>query len=311
LSGIDNRPEPPTPIPAPETVPPSAAAAHASVKPSAAGLSLRQRHALGAVTAELGAVGRADQPAVALRDYEPGCVCLGIAGPVGRGRAERLQTLLGDLRTRARRELLITVAGLGPWHPQLSRVLAHARIQLLVDGARVDFHDLPGPLAAELGSVAPTAFQVEDDENTTGPYCAWRPSPAGPAAASNRPSAPLPRDRPSTAPAGPSVPDTTPADRGRDGTDRIWPNPRTAAPRPAPSPMLEMLASVLADLTYPARPWQIVVVAETYGADAHTMARLRRLPAATYPSLGHVAHAYTRATTQHGDPDHEAIAGVP
>jgi hypothetical protein len=309
--GIDTRPESPTstPIPAPDRVPPSAAPALPSVRPSAADLSQRRRHALGEVTAELAAVGRADQPAVALRDYGPGCVCLGIAGPVGRARAERLQTLLGELRPRARRELIITVGGLGPWHPQLARVLAHARIQLLVDGAQVDLHNLPGPLAAQLGSAGPTTFQIEDGKHTTGPHCPQRPSPSGPTEASNRPNASLSRPRPSTARTGPPDPGTTPTDPGCGGTDRVRPTPRPGVPQPAPPAVLEMLARVLADLTCPARPWQIVAVAETYGADAHTMTRLHRLPAATYPSLGHIAHAYTSAHAQHGDPTRKPSPG--
>jgi hypothetical protein len=58
--------------------------------------------------------------------------------------------------------------------------------------------------------------------------------------------------------------------------------------------VLEMLASVLADLSYPAQPWQIVVAAESYGADARTVTGLHRLPVATYLSLRHIAHAYTQ-----------------
>ena len=58
--------------------------------------------------------------------------------------------------------------------------------------------------------------------------------------------------------------------------------------------VLEMLTSVLSGLTFPARPWQIIVAAESYGADARTMTRLHQLPAMSYPSLQHVAHAYSR-----------------
>jgi len=58
--------------------------------------------------------------------------------------------------------------------------------------------------------------------------------------------------------------------------------------------VLEMLASVLSGLTFPARPWQIIAAAESYGADARTMTRLHQLPAMSYPSLQHVAHAYSR-----------------
>jgi hypothetical protein len=254
MSGIDTRPGSPTPLPPPDQLVPSAVRAVPLISPPATGLSPSQRQALGEVTAELAAPGRADQPAVALRDYGPGCVCLGIAGPVGRSRAKRLQTLLRELRTRAYRELIITVAGLGPWHPQLTRVLAHARIQHLVDGARVDLHNLPGPLAAELGSAGPTTFQIEDSKHTTAPHHPQRPSRAEPTSASNRPNAPLSRDRPSPAPTGPPVPDITPPGRGRDSTDRYGPRTRTAAPRTALLAVLETLTRVLADLTYPPTP---------------------------------------------------------
>lgn len=58
----------------------------------------------------------------------------------------------------------------------------------------------------------------------------------------------------------------------------------------------ELLHGVLADLDYPAQAWQIVMAAEYYGADAHTVARLRRLPSVSYPSFDHVVHAYVHAT---------------
>jgi hypothetical protein len=125
-------------------------------------MSVPRQHALREVAAELDPARRADQPAVALREYGPGCVCLGITGPVERAKAERLQTLLRELRLRGRRELVITLAGLGPWHPQLARVLAHARIQHLVDGGHVELRDVPDSLAAELGPAGPTTFLVQD-----------------------------------------------------------------------------------------------------------------------------------------------------
>lgn len=86
--------------------------------------------------------------------------------------------------------------------------------------------------------------------------------------------------------------------RAPEGAHRSHLAPPIASPQPARPMVLEMLASVLADLTYPAQPWQIVVTAESYGADARTVTRLYRLPAATYLSLGHIAHAYIKA----GDP---------
>ena len=133
-----------------------------SVSPAAVNMSRSRRHALREVAAELDPARRAGQPAVALRDYGPGCVCLGITGPVERAVTERLQTLLRELRVRGRQELVITLAGVGPWHPQLARVLAHARIQHLVDGAHVELYDIPDSLAAELGPAGPTKFLVED-----------------------------------------------------------------------------------------------------------------------------------------------------
>ena len=101
---------------------------------------------------------RPDQPAIALRDYGPGCLGVGIAGPIDRAAAERLQMQLGELRPRGRHELLLTLAGLGPWHPQLARVLAHVRIQHLVDGADVELLDVPDALAVELGPARRTTF---------------------------------------------------------------------------------------------------------------------------------------------------------
>ena len=173
-----------------------------SVSSWAAGPSQRRGWALGEIAAELGpARRRADQPAVAVRDYGPGCVCLGIAGPVDRAMAERLQALLRGLRGRAHRELVITLAGLGPWHPQLARVLAHARIQHLVDGAHVELHDIPESLAAELGPAGPTTYQVQDASPPTRstPVHPSTTTPARPAAA-RPPSGPAPYPHPITPP---------------------------------------------------------------------------------------------------------------
>ena len=139
------------------------------MSPWAAGLSQRRMRALEEVNAELGPDHRRpDEPAVALRNYGPGCLCLAIAGPIDQAIAERLQMQLGELRGQGRHELLITLAGLGPWHPQLARVLARARIQHLVDGADVEFLDVPDALAAELGPARRTTFLgVESTPTTT------------------------------------------------------------------------------------------------------------------------------------------------
>ncbi len=129
------------------------------VHPWAAALSQRRLRALEEINAELASDPHGpDQPAIALREYGPGCLGVGIAGPVDQAAAGRLQMQLGEVRPRGRHELLVTLAGLGPWHPQLARVLAHVRIQHLVDGADVEFLDVPEALAAELGPARRTTF---------------------------------------------------------------------------------------------------------------------------------------------------------
>lgn len=151
----DTEPSSCAPRPAPEPTTP--------LREWATDLAQRRQRALDEVAVELGPAGRrTDQPAVALRVYGPGCMCFGIAGPVERAMAERLGGLLGELRVRGRRELVLTLAWLGPWHRHLVRVLAHARIQHLVDGARVELHDLPDALAEALGPGLPTTFRIVD-----------------------------------------------------------------------------------------------------------------------------------------------------
>lgn len=94
------------------------------------GLSARRLSALHEVAADVGpAHRRADQPGVSLRDHGVGCLCVGIAGPVDRDGAARLQVFLSGLRVRGRHELVLTLAGAGPCHPQLARVLATASIR--------------------------------------------------------------------------------------------------------------------------------------------------------------------------------------
>ncbi len=46
------------------------------------------------------------------------------------------------------------------------------------------------------------------------------------------------------------------------------------------------LAPVLADLTFPARRWQVVAVSDLYGCDGVTRGLVDRLPERTYSSLG-------------------------
>lgn len=137
--------------------------------PWARGLLDRRQRALDEVAADLGPAHRdADQPAVALRGYGPGCMCLGIAGPVDRARVALLQELLAGLRVRGRHDLTVTLAGAGPCHPKLARVLAHSRIQHLVAGGHVELHDLPDEMTALRGA-GRTTFVVLDPRHVGPP----------------------------------------------------------------------------------------------------------------------------------------------
>lgn len=85
---------------------------------------------------------------------------------------------------------------------------------------------------------------------------------------------------------------TPTGDAGRRGLSRLNGHPAPGLD----AGVVTMLSSVLSGLDFPARPWQIIAVAESYGTDAQTMTRLHQLPSATYPTLRHVAHAYSNAT---------------
>ncbi|MCD2197630.1 hypothetical protein LQ327_30090 [Actinomycetospora endophytica] len=89
-------------------------------------------------------------PAVAVRYFGPGCVAVGMAGPVDQAAVERLAALLHELRPHSSRELLLVFGRLDSWHPYLARVLGQARIQRLIDGALVEFHNPPTTLAVQL-----------------------------------------------------------------------------------------------------------------------------------------------------------------
>lgn len=107
------------------------------------------------------------EAAVALRSYGDGCVALGIAGPVDRPTAHLFGTLLRGLRPVSTRELLVTLALLGPWHPHLARVIGQARVHHLIDGGHLDLRSAPPEMFAALGVPLPNT--------TEGP-----PIPAGP-----------------------------------------------------------------------------------------------------------------------------------
>ncbi|MEJ2886389.1 STAS domain-containing protein [Actinomycetospora aeridis] len=89
--------------------------------------------------------------AVGIRRYGPGCVALALRGRFDRVGRERLRVLAGDLERQAGTELVIDLSGLEGCDPGLARVLARLRIRCLAREARVELHDPPEALAAELG----------------------------------------------------------------------------------------------------------------------------------------------------------------
>jgi hypothetical protein len=53
----------------------------------------------------------------------------------------------------------------------------------------------------------------------------------------------------------------------------------------------ERIASVLAGMPFPARTWQLLAQADSYGADSQTREALSRLPQDTYANLTAVVTA--------------------
>jgi hypothetical protein len=60
-----------------------------------------------------------------------------------------------------------------------------------------------------------------------------------------------------------------------------------------PDPRLR-LQQVLAGQQFPAERWELIVVADLYGADAFTKSELHALPAVRFRSLADVLHAVER-----------------
>jgi len=57
------------------------------------------------------------------------------------------------------------------------------------------------------------------------------------------------------------------------------------------------LQQVLAGQQFPAERWELIVVADLYGADAFTKSELHALPAVRFRSLADVLHAVERLRT--------------
>jgi hypothetical protein len=64
------------------------------------------------------------------------------------------------------------------------------------------------------------------------------------------------------------------------------------------------LQQVLAGQQFPAERWELIVVADLYGADAFTKAELHALPAVRFRSLADVLHAVERGRKEALEREH-------
>ena len=91
---------------------------------------------------------------MAVRRFGEGSVVVGITGPVDRPTARRIGVLLRSLRPFSTRELVLTFVLLGPWDPQLARVIGQDSVHHLVDGGRLDLHHAPTEMFTAVGGPA-------------------------------------------------------------------------------------------------------------------------------------------------------------
>jgi anti-anti-sigma regulatory factor len=122
-----------------------------------ADLSGRRRAAIAEANAdaEIAHAGSRRPGAVGVRRYGPGCIALALHGRFDRGDCERLKSTARELERAAHTELAIDLAGLAGCDAALARAIARLRIRCLTRGARVELHDPPATLAAELGQHRP------------------------------------------------------------------------------------------------------------------------------------------------------------
>jgi hypothetical protein len=66
----------------------------------------------------------------------------------------------------------------------------------------------------------------------------------------------------------------------------------------------QRLSQVLAGQQFPAERWELIVVADLYGADALTKSELHSLPAVRFRSLADVLHAVERIRKESLDREH-------
>lgn len=118
-------------------------------------LATRRRAAVAEAVAD--AVSRCGRPshpaAVGVRRYGPGCLALALAGRFDRSAVDGLRALGPEIERAATTELVVDLTRLDRCDALLARALARIRIRCLTAQARVELHDPPPALAAELGQV--------------------------------------------------------------------------------------------------------------------------------------------------------------
>lgn len=120
-----------------------------------ADLAERRRAAVAEALAQAEPTAGNQRAAIGVRRYGPGCVALALRGRFDRPAREQLRALARELVRQARIELVIDLSGLDQCDAGLARVIGRLRIRCLAREARVELHDPPEALAAELGLFRP------------------------------------------------------------------------------------------------------------------------------------------------------------
>jgi STAS domain len=120
-----------------------------------ADLSERRRGAVAEAAAGAEPVTPDGRGEVGARRYGAGCLALAVRGCFEQCPRELLRALADELPRAASRELVVDCSGLEVCDPALARALARVRIRCLTRGARVELHEPPPALAAEIGRPLP------------------------------------------------------------------------------------------------------------------------------------------------------------
>lgn len=127
-------------------------------------LSQRRRRALRDAVSELALRSDSREAATATRVYGEGCLVLVLGGVFDRAALQRLRDLTGELHRLAAVELVIDLSRLRNCPPRLVRAVARIRVKRLVHGARVELHNPPPEIAADLGDTPAQTFDLAVDD---------------------------------------------------------------------------------------------------------------------------------------------------